>query len=97
MTEIGFDLWHTLEPASGVNFAQVKKQFGHKMTFVGAVDASRILPFGTPKDVEKAVERVHANLWNNGGCLAQFEWTAETSLANAEAVYATWDRLTKTA
>jgi hypothetical protein len=75
---------------------EIGKKYKGKICFWGEIDRQHILPFGTPKDVEQAVERVHANLWNNGGCLAQFEWTAETPLANAEAVYNTWDRLTKT-
>lgn len=76
---------------------EIGKKYKGKICFWGEIDRQHILPTGSPKDVEHAVERVHANLWNNGGCLAQFEWTAETPLANAEVVYTTWDRLTKTA
>ncbi len=67
-----------------------------KIAFWGEIDRQYVLPTGTVREVEQAVERVHQNLWQNGGCIAQFEWTAETPPANAEAVYATWDRLTAT-
>jgi hypothetical protein len=54
--DAGVDCWQTLEVASGVDFAQVKQKFGDRMTFVGAVDASRILPFGSTEDVEAHVK-----------------------------------------
>jgi hypothetical protein len=47
----GVDAWQTLEPASGVDFKYVKETYGDKLTLVGGIDASRILPFGTKEEV----------------------------------------------
>ncbi len=47
----GVDAWQTLEPASGVDFKFIKETYGDKLTLVGGIDASRILPFGTKEEV----------------------------------------------
>lgn len=66
-----------------------------RITFWGEIDRQRILPSGTPGEVRAAVARVVEHLWSpDGGCIAQFEFTAETPLANAEAVYRSWEELT---
>lgn len=66
-----------------------------KITFWGEIDRQHILPHGTPAEVRAAVERVHANLWRGGGCIAQFSFEGETRLANAELVFQTWRDLTE--
>jgi uroporphyrinogen decarboxylase len=65
-----------------------------RITFWGEIDRQRILPRGSPAEVRAAVAQVVEHLWSPaGGCIAQFEFTAETPLANAEAVYLAWEEL----
>jgi hypothetical protein len=64
-----------------------------KITFWGEIDRQHILPHGTTEEVRAAVRRVHTNLWQNGGCIAQFSFEGETSLANADAAFDEWQRL----
>lgn len=62
-----------------------------KITFWGEIDRQRILPFGTPADVQKAVRRVRAALDNGeGGVIAQFEWGLDVPRENAEAAFEAW-------
>ncbi|GAB4326701.1 MAG: hypothetical protein Kow0069_33330 [Promethearchaeota archaeon] len=53
----GLDGWQSLEPASGITLdvlAALKRKFP-EFLFVGGVDTTRVLPFGTPRDVEAHV------------------------------------------
>jgi hypothetical protein len=64
-----------------------------KITFWGEIDRQHILPHGTTDEVRAAVRRVHANLWQDGGCIAQFSFEGETRIPNAEAVFDEWQWL----
>ncbi len=62
----GLDAWQSLEPASGIDHAAVKQQFGDKLSFWGAVD-NNVLCWGSPADVEAEVKRKIKILGANGG------------------------------
>jgi uroporphyrinogen decarboxylase len=64
-----------------------------RIAFWGEIDRQQILPFGTVADVRAAVRRVRGNLWQNGGCIAQFSFEGETRLENAEAAFDEWERV----
>ncbi|MFX0101164.1 MAG: uroporphyrinogen decarboxylase family protein [Candidatus Hodarchaeota archaeon] len=51
LIEAGLDAIQSLEPAAGVSIDRVKENFGDKMTFVGGMDSTRILSFGTVDEV----------------------------------------------
>lgn len=76
-----------------MDFDDLKKYKG-KITFWGEICRQNILPFGSIQDVENAVQTVYENLRDNGGCIAQCEFSAGAKPENVEAVYRTWDRLT---
>lgn len=65
----GFDGWQTLEPASGIDHLAVKKRFGDKLSFWGAID-NNVLCFGTPRDVETEVRDKLRIMAPGGGYLA---------------------------
>jgi hypothetical protein len=74
-----------------MDLAQVRDRCRGRITFWGEIDRQHILPYGSVADVENAVARVVEELWQpEGGAIAQFELCGDTPLANAEAVYATW-------
>ncbi len=62
----GLDAWQSLEPASGIDHAIVKQQFGDKLSFWGAVD-NNVLCWGSPADVEAEVKGKIKMLGVNGG------------------------------
>ncbi len=68
-------------------------EFKGKITFWGEICRQNILPHGSIKDVEAAVERVYKNLWDNGGCIAQCEFGPAAKPENVEAVFETWNRI----
>jgi uroporphyrinogen decarboxylase len=69
-------------------------QYGDRITFWGEIDRQQILPFGTPEDVRKAVDRVaHATVLRRGrtGVIAQCEWGNDVPKENIEAVFDQWN------
>ena len=62
-----------------------------RITFWGEIDRQRILPFGTPEEVRRAVRRVIDALWApEGGVIAQCELGLKDPVRNIEEVYETW-------
>lgn len=57
MVDAGLDCIQALEPAAGVNLGHLKETLGDKMSFMGGMDSSRVLNFGTPKEIEEDVKR----------------------------------------
>jgi hypothetical protein len=64
-----------------------------RITFWGEIDRQRLLPEGTPADIDRAVREVHRVLWRNGGCIAQCEFGPGARPENVREVYAAWARL----
>ncbi len=46
---------------------RLKRQFGDDVSFWGGIDTQRILPFGTPQEVEEEVRRRIEDLASDGG------------------------------
>jgi uroporphyrinogen decarboxylase len=67
MVEAGLNCIQALEPAAGVDLAHLKQSFGHKLSFMGGIDSSRILKFGTPDDIVQEVKRCVKSAGYNGG------------------------------
>jgi len=53
--------------ATGMESDQLKKRFGDRLSFWGAIDTFKVLPSGTPADVEKEVRTRINDLSVNGG------------------------------
>ncbi len=70
MVDAGLNGIEALEPAAGVDLAHLKKTLGDRLAFMGGVDASNLLNFGTPKDVEEEVKRCIKAAAQGGGYFA---------------------------
>ena len=70
MVDVGLNGIQALEPAAGVNLAYLKETLGDKVAFLGGIDGSNILNFGTPKDVEEEVKRCIKAAAHGGGYFA---------------------------
>jgi uroporphyrinogen-III decarboxylase len=57
MVEAGLSCIQALEPAAGVNLGHLKDTLGDKVSFMGGLDSSRVLSFGTAKEIENEVKR----------------------------------------
>ena len=74
-----------------MDIEEVARRFKGRVTFWGEIDRQRILPFGTPDDVYRAVARVRRALDDgSGGLIAQCEWGVRNPPENIAAVYEAW-------
>lgn len=92
LIELGLDAFNTQIFCMSI---EELAQFKGQITFWGEIDRQHLLPNGSVQDIEEAVKRVHKNLWNNGGCIAQCEFSAGAKPENVRTVYKTWNELTK--
>jgi hypothetical protein len=69
------------------------RQYRGKITFWGEIDRQHLLPFGAPEEIDAAVRKVYHHLYQNGGCIAQCEFSAGSRPENVLQVYRTWDSL----
>jgi uroporphyrinogen decarboxylase len=67
--EIGVDILNPIQTSAGkmANLEELKKRYGDRLTFCGAIDTQDILPFGSPDQVRKEVRRVISTLGPGGG------------------------------
>ena len=67
--EMGVDILNPVQvSAKNMNTEKLKEEFGDKIAFWGGgCDTQRVLPFGTPRDVEKEVKRRIEDLAPGGG------------------------------
>ncbi|MCR4405597.1 MAG: hypothetical protein NUW24_01540 [Anaerolineae bacterium] len=70
LTDIGVDIFHCLEPLPGVDMAQIKRDYGDRLCFWGAIDIKQALQ-GDEAQVEAEVrERIRALAPGGGYVLA---------------------------
>ena len=70
MVDAGLDGIQSLEPAAGVDLALLKETLGDRVSLWGGMDSTRVLSFGTPKDVEEEVKRCIKTAGKGGGYFA---------------------------
>jgi uroporphyrinogen decarboxylase len=72
LVEIGVDILNPVQTSAGrmANLPELKRRFGSRLSFCGAIDTHRILPSGTPAEVRREVRRVVEALGEGGGYLA---------------------------
>jgi uroporphyrinogen decarboxylase len=89
MIEIGMDVLESVQPeAAGMNPYELKRKWGDKISFWGALGSQSILPFGTPAEIKAEVAHLKTEMGHNGGyILAPAKpLQPETPTANAVAV-----------
>jgi len=67
LVNIGLNCIQSLEATAGVDLAGLKKTLGNKLCFMGGLDSSGVLTFGTPQDVEQDVKRCLKAAGHGGG------------------------------
>ena len=55
LIEIGIDVIHPLEPLEDMNFIEIKRRYGHKISFLGGIDIRHALP-GSRSEILKEVQ-----------------------------------------
>ena len=57
LIEIGVDILNPIQVAAkDMDPKRLKEEFGDRLTFWGGIDTQRVLPFGSPEDVEREVK-----------------------------------------
>jgi hypothetical protein len=67
LVDAGLSCIQALEPAAGVDLANLKKTLGDKLAFMGGLDSSRTLNFGTSKEIEEDVKKCIKAAGQGGG------------------------------
>jgi len=72
LVELGLDALNPIQvAANGMDLAELKSEFGEKLTFHGCIDHQHILPHGSENEVRKEIRRVIDIMSPGGGfCLA---------------------------
>jgi len=89
-SEMGIDVLNPLQPrAAGMDLARIKREFGDRLSFHGAIDIQYTLPYGTPDEVQAEVRERCRLLGQGGGyiCASAHYIQADTPLANIIAMY----------
>jgi hypothetical protein len=83
MIEAGLNGWQSLEPASLIDHAALKKKYGVKLLLVGGLD-SREISFGTKSSIEAHVKTQIKAMGKGGGLIIgpTHDFLTETPLAN---------------
>ena len=66
LVEIGFDGFHPVQPQC-MDIAEVKKHLSGEVCVIGNIDCRDLLPFGTEKEVDKAVRETIGKAAPGGG------------------------------
>lgn len=69
LVELGVDLLNPVQVNAGNmgDTARLKREFGDRLSFCGAIDTGWVLPFGSPQDVRAEVRRRVGDLAPGGG------------------------------
>jgi uroporphyrinogen decarboxylase len=92
LIEIGVDIINPVQVSAMGDTAELKRRFGPRVTFWGGIDTQRVLPHGTPAEVDEEVARRIRDLGPGGGYVVasvhnvQPDVPPENVLAMAEAV-----------
>ena len=91
IVDCGYDALQSLQH---MNFAQIKKKYGDKLTLMGNMDIDHLLPFGTPAEVEKAVHELLDVAAPGGGFILSTSniLTKAVPVENAYAMYRAADK-----
>jgi uroporphyrinogen decarboxylase len=66
LIEMGLDVFNPFQPEVMDPF-QMKQQFGSQLSFYGGVSIQKLLPFGTPQQIDSKVKRLIAEVGRQGG------------------------------
>ena len=87
--EVGMEVFNPVQPnVPGHSPEELKDKFGDKVSFWGAIDQQRLLPFGSPLEIEADVKAKIEVLGRGGGYMVAPAHIiqAETPLENVEAL-----------
>ncbi len=94
--DVGLQVFNPVQPnVPGHEPEDLKSQFGDRLSFWGAIDQQKLLPFGTPAEIEADVKAKIEVLGRGGGYMVAPAHIiqADTSMDNVEALIAAVKKL----
>ena len=67
IVDCGFDGLQSLQPSAGMDIAEVKRRYGDTLCLMGNLDLDRLMPFGTPEEIETQVRWLCESIGPGGG------------------------------
>ncbi|NVM18838.1 MAG: hypothetical protein HWN80_14070 [Candidatus Lokiarchaeota archaeon] len=67
LADAGLNCIQSLEATAGVDFPRLKESLGDRLCFMGGLDSSGVLTYGSPKDVEENVRNTIKYAGKGGG------------------------------
>jgi uroporphyrinogen decarboxylase len=93
LVEMGMDVWETVQiHLQGNDPADLKREFGTAITFFGAVNCQKTLPFGSPEDVRREVRELIRVLGKGGGYICGPDHSVQKNMP-AENLLALYDEV----
>jgi len=90
LVEGGMDVWETVQAhLDGNDPAGLKRNYGEYITFFGAINCQRTLPFGSPEEVRREVRERFSVLGKNGGYIVGPDHSLQKNIPwqNVEALF----------
>ena len=90
MMEIGLDCYQTVQPEI-YDLRELKKRFGGRLAFYGAISTQQFLPFAKPEEVKTRIKETISILGANGGyiCAPTHQVPADVPMENIMAMIET--------
>ncbi|TFG59760.1 MAG: hypothetical protein E4H36_13220, partial [Spirochaetales bacterium] len=67
VVDMGIDALHAMQPSASNDIRDIKKRYGRKISLIGNVDISRLLPFGTPWEIDQNIKGLIKDVGKDGG------------------------------
>ena len=61
--QTGVNSIHALQPSAGNNIFNFKKEYGKDVCFIGNFDMDRLMPLGSPYEIDHAVKEMIEKMW----------------------------------
>lgn len=95
LVEIGMDVWETTQAhLEGNEPEMLKHLYGDRLTFFGAINCQKTLPFGSEEDVRKEVRERIKVLGKNGGYILGPDHSIQSNMP-ARNIFAMFDEAKK--
>jgi uroporphyrinogen decarboxylase len=95
LIDMGMDVWETVQVhLEGNDPEMLKREYGKHLTFFGAINCQKTLPFGTPEDVRKEVRDRIKVLGKGGGYICGPDHSIQKNMP-AENIVALFDEARK--
>ncbi|MHA1794098.1 MAG: uroporphyrinogen decarboxylase family protein [Promethearchaeota archaeon] len=94
LISIHLDAHESLEPTAGMDLKHLKQEYGGKLSLIGNMDCSRLLPYGSIEEVVSETKKCLENGMPGGGYMFSpcTDLTDSCKLSNVEAMMETYKK-----